>query len=308
MGKDEKKKQMFEILKREIEEISNRWRVTTYLSGGSYGEVCGAVDTLTGHKVAIKRVYKAKGAEGEVVIVDEPFLAKRIYREIKLLSHFNHDNILGLVHVMIQPEAPAALTKLYLVMECMDTDLSQIIRDPSVNITGEHIQYFMFQIFHGLKCLHDAGVIHRDLHPGNILLNTENDIKICDFNLAKSDTGGQASTDYVTYRWYRAPELVMQWKKYDKKIDMWSAGCIMAELYNRKPLFPGTTFYNQLNKIVEILGTPCEADVMHIGSDSAKQYLFRELTGIPPARWERIVKTKNVHGVDLVGRLLVFIL
>eukprot|EP01064_Diplonema_japonicum_P035055 TRINITY_DN746_c1_g1_i1.p1 TRINITY_DN746_c1_g1~~TRINITY_DN746_c1_g1_i1.p1 ORF type:complete len:234 (+),score=56.57 TRINITY_DN746_c1_g1_i1:738-1439(+) len=98
----------------------------------------------------------------------------------------------------------------------------------------------------------------------------------------------------------------MQWKKYDRKIDIWSAGCIMVELFNRKPLFPGTTFYNQLNKIIEILGTPSEADVEHIGSDSAKQYLFRELTGIPSAKWERIVKTKNRHAIDLVSKLLVF--
>ena len=190
-------------------------------------------------------------------------------------------------------------------MECMDSDLSQIIRDPTVNLTEEHIQYFMFQIYHGLKCLHDAGVIHRDLHPGNILLNTENDIKICDFNLAKEDGPG-ASTDYVTYRWYRAPELVMQWKQYNKKIDMWSAGCIMSELYNRKPLFPGTTFYNQLDKIIEIIGTPDVEDVANIGSVSAKEYLFRELKGIPPAPWERMIRTSNPLALDLISKLLVF--
>eukprot|EP00754_Rhynchopus_humris_P037930 Rhum_TRINITY_DN20634_c0_g1::Rhum_TRINITY_DN20634_c0_g1_i1::g.171646::m.171646 len=304
----ERKDALLEMLKSEVEGLSDRWRVTQYLSGGSYGEVCGAVDTVTHQKVAIKRVHKAKsGEDGSVVILDEPFLAKRVFREIKLLSHFNHENILGLISVMSEPASPEPLSKLYMVMECMDTDLSQIIRDPSVDITDEHIQYFMFQILHGLKCLHDARVIHRDLHPGNILLNTENDIKICDFNLAKEDSGGQtSSTDYVTYRWYRAPELVMQWKKYDRKIDLWSAGCIMSELYNRRPLFPGTTFYNQLNKIIEILGTPSTEDVEHIGSDSAKQYLFHELKGIPPAKWERIIKTRNPAALDLISRLLVF--
>eukprot|EP01061_Rhynchopus_euleeides_P005714 TRINITY_DN148_c0_g3_i1.p1 TRINITY_DN148_c0_g3~~TRINITY_DN148_c0_g3_i1.p1 ORF type:complete len:470 (+),score=160.13 TRINITY_DN148_c0_g3_i1:268-1677(+) len=303
----ERKEKLLEMLKREIEGISDRWRVTTYLSGGSYGEVCGAVDTMTNQKVAIKRVHKAKaGTEGSVTILNDAFLAKRVFREIKLLSHFNHENILGLISVMSQPEYPEPLEKLYMVMECMDTDLSQIIRDTSVNITNDHIQYFMFQIFHGLKCLHDAKVIHRDLHPGNILLNTENDIKICDFNLAKEDNEGQSSTDYVTYRWYRAPELVMQWQKYDKKIDLWSAGCIMCELFNRRPLFPGTTFYNQLNKIIEILGTPSEEDVGHIGSDSARQYLFRELRGIPAARWDRIIRTNQPNALNLISKLLVF--
>ena len=104
-------------------------------------------------------MYKAKaGSEGTVIIMNDPFLGKRVFREIKLLSHFNHENILGLISVMCDP---TATTKLYMVMECMDTDLSQIIRDTTVNITEEHIQYFMFQIFHGLKCLHDAKVIHR---------------------------------------------------------------------------------------------------------------------------------------------------
>eukprot|EP00659_Diplonema_papillatum_P001609 gene1609-2407_t len=160
--RDERKKQILDMLKKEVSCISGRWKVTTYLSGGSYGEVCGAVDTLTNQKVAIKRVHKAKaGADGEVVILDEPFLAKRVYREIKLLSHFNHENILGLVTVLRDPPEPGKLQKLYMVMECMDTDLAQIIRDQSVNVTEEHIQYFMFQIFHGLKCLHDAKVIHR---------------------------------------------------------------------------------------------------------------------------------------------------
>ena len=110
-------------------------------------------------------MHKAKsGEDGSVVILDEPFLAKRVFREIKLLSHFNHENILGLISVMSEPASPEPLSKLYMVMECMDTDLSQIIRDPSVDITDEHIQYFMFQILHGLKCLHDARVIHRYAH------------------------------------------------------------------------------------------------------------------------------------------------
>eukprot|EP00755_Sulcionema_specki_P025234 Sspe_Gene.82864::Locus_54326_Transcript_1_1_Confidence_1.000_Length_1571::g.82864::m.82864 len=308
MAREDRKKRLLGEIKGEIERISSRWNVTTYLSGGSYGEVCGAIDKKTGQKVAIKRVYQAKvGKEGEVVILREPFLAKRVYREIKLLSHFHHENILGLVTVLRDPPSPKPLSKVYMVMDCMDTDLSQIIRDTKAQITEDHIQYFMFQIFHGLKCLHDAKVIHRDLHPGNILLNAENDIKICDFNLAKEDSGGQtASTDYVTYRWYRAPELVMQWKNYDKKIDMWSAGCIMAELYNRKPLFPGTTFYNQLNKIIETIGTPSMDEVRHIGSQSAIQYLFRELTGISPTPWERVVRTTNNYAIELISNLLVF--
>lgn len=192
-----------------------------------------------------------------------------------------------------------------MIMECMDADLSQIIRDTRARILPDHIQYFMFQIFHGLKCLHDAGVMHRDLHPGNVLLNSENEIKICDFNLAKADGLG-VNTDYVTYRWYRAPELVMQWKGYSNKIDVWSAGCIMAELMTRKPLFPGSSFFNQLDRIVEIVGTPAASDVKHIGSRSAVEYLYRELSGIPPRPWSQVLKSEDRLPLDFIATLLVF--
>eukprot|EP00756_Hemistasia_phaeocysticola_P004018 Hpha_TRINITY_DN12584_c0_g2::TRINITY_DN12584_c0_g2_i1::g.50881::m.50881/K04371/MAPK1_3; mitogen-activated protein kinase 1/3 len=304
--RDERNRAINEQIRKEVESVSDSWDVRQYLSGGSYGEVCQAVNKHTHQRVAIKRVYKAKvGGDKEVIILNETFLAKRVYREIRLLSHFHHDNILGLVTVLRYPEAPAPLEKVYMIMECMDADLSQIIRDTRARILPDHIQYFMFQIFHGLKCLHDAGVMHRDLHPGNVLLNKENEIKICDFNLAKADGLG-VNTDYVTYRWYRAPELVMQWKGYSNKIDVWSAGCIMAELLTRKPLFPGSSFFNQLDRIVEIVGTPAAHDVEHIGSQSAVQYLYRELSGIPPRPWSQVLKINDELPLDFIGKLLVF--
>eukprot|EP01065_Artemidia_motanka_P043719 TRINITY_DN6107_c0_g1_i1.p1 TRINITY_DN6107_c0_g1~~TRINITY_DN6107_c0_g1_i1.p1 ORF type:complete len:460 (+),score=99.86 TRINITY_DN6107_c0_g1_i1:91-1470(+) len=303
----EEKDRILQEIQAEIQQMSPEWRVSSYLSCGAYGEVCDAVHTQTGAHVAIKRVYKAKRSrDEEVVILHDDFLSRRVFREIALLSHFHHENILGLVTVLRLPHPPEEIEKVYMIMECMDADLSHIIRNERLDISDAHIQYFQYQILHGLKCLHDAGVMHRDLHPGNVLLNGQNEVKICDFNLAKGSDQSHQHTAYVTYRWYRAPELVMQCRVYDCKIDLWSGGCIMAEMYNRRPLFPGTTFYNQLNKIIEIIGTPGREEIDRMGSRSAKDYLTRELCGIPARPWERVIRSTNPLALDLIANLLVF--
>ncbi|EPY33265.1 mitogen-activated protein kinase [Strigomonas culicis] len=196
--------------------------------------------------------------------------------------------------------------KLYLVTELMRTDLAQVIHDHRIQISPQHIQFFMYHILLGLHVLHEAGVVHRDLHPGNVLLADNNDITICDFNLAREDTADTNKTHYVTHRWYRAPELVMQFKGFSKLVDVWSAGCMMAELFNRKALFRGTTFYNQLNKIVEVLGTPNMEDVTMFSSQSARDYLRNSLSGIAPRPWQEVVPSADAVALDLIQRMLEF--
>ena len=167
---------------------------------------------------------------------------------------------------IIRPQSYDAFDDVYIVSDLMDTDLSQIIRS-SQTLTDEHVQYFIYQILRGLLYLHSAGVIHRDLKPGNILVNANCDAKICDFGLARplnaiEDMGSNAHmTYYVTTRWYRAPEVLLcdQYSKpclfffsFEESlsilslmfmicytVDVWSTGCILGELIGRKPLFPG---------------------------------------------------------------------
>jgi mitogen-activated protein kinase 1/3 len=119
----------------------------------------------------------------------------------------------------------------------MESDMRRVIPD----ITSEHCQYFMYQILRALKAIHSADVIHRDLKPSNLLLNADNDLKICDFGLSRSTTSGEnlALTEYVVTRWYRAPEIMLQPTEYAKPIDIWSTGCILGEMLGGKPLFPG---------------------------------------------------------------------
>lgn len=288
----------------ELKAMGSKVVVQRYLSSGSYGAVCAGVDEW-GDPVAIKRVYTTVSDGRTVTILSDNFLGKRVLREVKLLAHFHHPNILGLRDVKVMME-PKGKEKLYLVTDLMRTDLAQVIADQQIQISPEHIRYFMYNILLGLHCLHEAGVVHRDLHPGNILLAENNDTKICDFNLAREDTPGDEKTHYVTHRWYRAPELVMQFKNFTKAVDMWSAGCIMAELFNRKALFRGSTFYNQLNKIVEVVGTPDEKDVAMFSSQSARDYLKATLSNVPARPWAKVCPAADPLALDLLSKMLCF--
>ena len=122
----------------------------------------------------------------------------------------------------------------------------------------------MYQLLRGLKYVHSAAVLHRDLKPSNLLLNANCDLKICDFGLARTAKGPEDFlTEYVVTRWYRAPELLLSCAEYTAAIDVWSVGCIFAELLGRKPLFPGKDYVHQLNLITRVIGSPSEVRSPH---------------------------------------------
>lgn len=120
----------------------------------------------------------------------------------------------------------------------------------------------------GLKYVHSAGVVHRDLKPSNILVNENCDLKICDFGLARIQD--PQMTGYVSTRYYRAPEIMLTWQKYDVEVDIWSAGCIFAEMLEGKPLFPGKDHVNQFSIITELLGTPPDDVINTIASENVR--------------------------------------
>src|SRR5271167_3736757 len=123
----------------------------------------------------------------------------------------------------------------------METDMHRVIR--TQDLSDDHCQYFIYQTLRALKAMHSANVLHRDLKPSNLLLNANCDLKVCDFGLARSaastDDNSGFMTEYVATRWYRAPEIMLTFKEYTKAIDVWSVGCILAEMLSGKPLFPG---------------------------------------------------------------------
>jgi len=170
--------------------------------------------------------------------------SQRTYREVMFLQQLHHPNIIHLMNI-IKAENNKDL---YMVFEFMETDLHNVIR---ANILQEiHKQYIVYQLLKSLKYVHSAELIHRDLKPSNILLNSECLIKLADFGLARSllgkeeDSSQATLTEYVATRWYRAPEILLGSTKYSKAVDMWSVGCILAELVIGKPLFPGTSTLN----------------------------------------------------------------
>jgi p38 MAP kinase len=138
--------------------------------------------------------------------------------------------IISLSDIFISP-----LEDIYFVTELLGTDLHRLLT--SRPLDDQFIQYFVYQMLRGLKYVHSAGVIHRDLKPSNILVNENCDLKICDFGLARIQDAQM--TGYVSTRYYRAPEIMLTWQQYDHAVDIWSVGCILAEMILGKPIFPG---------------------------------------------------------------------
>jgi len=266
------------------------------LGRGAYGVVCSANDKVSGRKTAIKKIPKA---------FDDLVDAKRILREIKLLRHFKHENIVGL-RDLIGPIEGEPFEDIYMILDFMETDLHKIIYSKN-ELTDEHIQYFIYQLLKGLKYIHSAHVIHRDLKPSNLLLNGNCDLKICDFGLARGvkEEVDYELTEYVVTRWYRAPEVMCSCQEYDHKIDVWSTGCILAELHGRKPLFPGDDYIKQMNLIFSVLGTPSKSDMKFISNEKALEYI-KSLKKQPKIPFNKIYKDANPLALDLLDRMLVF--
>lgn len=266
------------------------------LGRGAYGVVCSALDKVANRKVAIKKVVNA---------FDDLIDAKRILREVKMLRHFKHENVVALRDLVPPPE-DEPFTDIYIVLDFMETDLHKIIYSKN-ELTDEHIQYFLYQILKGMKYIHSANVIHRDLKPSNLLLNSNCDLKICDFGLARGvkEEVDYELTEYVVTRWYRAPEVMCSCQEYDHKIDVWSIGCILAELHGRKPLFPGDDYIKQMNLIFNVLGTPSADEMKFISNEKALEYI-KSLKKKPRIPFNKIYKDANPLALDLMEKMLTF--
>lgn len=245
----------------------SRYKIEEVIGKGSYGVVCSAIDTHAGEKVAIKKIND---------IFEHVSDATRILREIKLLRILRHPDIVEIKHVLLPPSR-REFRDIYVVFELMESDLHQVIK-ANDDLTPEHYQFFLYQLLRGLKYIHTANVFHRDLKPKNILANADCKLKICDFGLARvafNDTPTTIFwTDYVATRWYRAPELCGSFfSKYTPAIDIWSIGCIFAELLTGKPLFPGKNVVHQLDLMTDLLGTPSAEAIARVRNEKARRYL-----------------------------------
>ncbi|XP_075578428.1 mitogen-activated protein kinase 14 isoform X1 [Pelecanus crispus] len=255
-------------LNKTVWEVPERYQNLSPVGSGAYGSVCSAFDTKTGLRVAVKKLSR-------------PFQsiihAKRTYRELRLLKHMKHENVIGLLDVFTPAKSLEEFNDVYLVTHLMGADLNNIVK--CQKLTDDHVQFLIYQILRGLKYIHSADIIHRDLKPSNLAVNEDCELKILDFGLARHTD--DEMTGYVATRWYRAPEIMLNWMHYNQTVDIWSVGCIMAELLTGRTLFPGTDHIDQLKLILRLVGTPGPELLKKISSESLQQIM--RLTGTPPA-------------------------
>ncbi|KDO81984.1 hypothetical protein CISIN_1g004049mg [Citrus sinensis] len=213
---------------------------------GTYGVVYRARDKKTGEIVALKKVKMEKEREG---------FPLTSLREINILLSFHHPSIVDVKEVVVGSN----LDSIFMVMEYMEHDLKGLMETMKQPFSQSEVKCLMLQLLEGIKYLHDNWVLHRDLKTSNLLLNNRGELKICDFGLARQyGSPLKPYTHLVVTLWYRAPELLLGSKQYSTAIDMWSLGCIMAELLSKEPLFNGKSEFDQLDKIFKTLGTPNE--------------------------------------------------
>lgn len=249
-------------------ELPEHYVAERVLGKGAYGKVFLCQDRRNPAKqvqVAIKWISKFAAVDSD------PVLGKRIYREIRVLAALRHENLLQLIDLVPVPSPD--FDDVYIVMQYMHLDLHKLIYSPKMKVSVNQVQAFVCQMLRGLKYLHSAGVVHRDLKPPNVLVNKDCSLRIADFGLAgrrvPKDTltveeADEIMTEYVVTRWYRAPELLLTPCVYCEAVDIWSVGCIFYELLAREPLFAGENPVRMLKLMYSLLGFTEEKDLMWI--------------------------------------------
>lgn len=266
-----------------------RYNRLDVLGEGTYGVVYRAMDKVTGQYVALKKVRLDRTEEG---------IPQTALREVSILQEFDHPNIVNLLDVI------CADGKLYLVFEYLEEDLKKAIEKQAGGYSGMELKRLVYQLLDGLYFCHRHRIVHRDLKPANILLNSGNVLKLADFGLARAfQVPMHTYTHEVVTLWYRAPEILLGEKHYTPAVDMWSVGCIFAELARRKVLFRGDSEIGQLFEIFQVLGTPADAEGSWPGVSRLPDY--RDVFPKWPAkRLGQVLPELSPDAIDLLSRML----
>lgn len=224
----------------------NKYEVLGVVGEGAYGVVLKCRNKESGEVVAIKKFKEEEAAAAE----GDDALRKTALREVKILRLLRHANIVSLM------EAFRRKGKLYLVFEYVERNLLEVLESHPQGLGDEGVLLYVFQLCQAINWCHSNNVIHRDIKPENLLINTRTKLlKLCDFGFARIVTRSTRElTDYVATRWYRAPELLLGSTDYGFSVDMWAIGCIMGEITDGQPMFPGESEVDQLFIIQKVLG------------------------------------------------------
>lgn len=272
---------------------------------GTYGSVFMGADKITGEIVALKRINTEQEENGFPITA---------IREVKILKALNHPNIVRLLEIVTSKELNEVPKNVFLVFEYMEYDLTGILETGEIKITKDHIKSWSQQLLQGVHFMHVNKILHRDLKSSNILINKKGEVKIADWGLARSwNENMKQLTNGVVTLWYRPVELLMGCKEYSTKIDMWSAGCIIAEMFRRSGLLKGHNEASQLNLIFSTCGHPSVHDWPRIRELCPLWTNYEPKNGEPtlPYRLCEVLKQKlpypsymTPNAVDLIKNLL----
>ncbi|KZV99683.1 Pkinase-domain-containing protein [Exidia glandulosa HHB12029] len=297
--------------------VGSNYTIVDVIGEGAYGVVVYVLhheilpELLTRHRSAVHNPSQRRVAIKRITPFDHSMFCLRTLREIKLLRHFSHENIISILDILRPPNFDD-FREVYLVQELMETDMHRVIR--TQELSDDHCQYFIYQTLRAIKALHSANVLHRDLKPSNLLLNANCDLKVrvcVHVRSTATPPPGLANdtstfmTEYVATRWYRAPEVMLTFKEYTRAIDMWSVGCVLAEMLSGKPLFPGRDYHHQLSIILDVLGTPSLDDFYAISSSRSREYI-RALPFRKKKPLASLFPGANPQAIDLMEKCLTF--
>jgi serine/threonine protein kinase len=269
------------------------YTATQVIGSGSFGVVYQATVSETTEIVAIKKVFQDKRYKN---------------RELMIMKELDHPNIIKLRHYFYTPSEKQDEVYLNCVMDFIPDTLSRLIRQyhrTKTQIPKLVVKLYAFQLLKSLNYIHTIGVCHRDIKPQNVLVDPNTHIlKLCDFGSAKKLVKGEPNIAYICSRYYRAPELIFGATDYTTQVDVWSTGCVIAEMVLGQPVFPGESASDQLVEIIKILGTPTKNQIIAMNSE-ATEFKFPTIKAFP---WQKVFKGKIVDDqfIDLINILLVY--
>jgi len=263
---------------------------TKVIGNGSFGVVYQAKLCDSGEMVAIKKVLQDKRFKN---------------RELQIMRRLDHCNIVSLLYFFYTSGEKKDEIYLNLVLEYIPETVYKVARQYSKQkqtIPVTFIKLYMYQLFRSLAYIHSHGICHRDIKPQNLLLDPESGVlKLCDFGSAKHLVRGEPNVSYICSRYYRAPELIFGATDYTTNIDVWSAGCVFAELMLGQPIFPGDSGVDQLVEIIKVLGTPTREQIKEMNPNYT-EFKFPQIKAHP---WPKVFRARtSPEAIDLVSRLL----